>query len=162
LTGSHVRRVLAKKIISVHKHKDLPLGHSDMFFRQVNTRKYSPVTAGTMSENCFWRRKVRTDQRWDEGVGAGGGQLGSTARAQRSLAVASPARVSILPWGRGSKLRGTEVGRSWRSGMVWWWRSLGSPAAGNNRYGGLLEKCPRTQHLLWFGDSIPVSDPPLP
>jgi hypothetical protein len=30
------------------------------------------------------------DKRWDEGVGAGGGQLGSSARARRSLAVASP------------------------------------------------------------------------
>jgi hypothetical protein len=29
------------------------------------------------------------DQRWDEGVGAGGGQLGRSARTRRSLAVAS-------------------------------------------------------------------------
>jgi hypothetical protein len=40
--------------------------------------------------NVFWRRRVRTDRRWDEGVGAGGGQLGSSARARRSLEVASP------------------------------------------------------------------------
>jgi hypothetical protein len=39
----------------------------------------------------FWRRRVRTDQRWDEGVGAGGGQLGSNARARRSLAVTNTA-----------------------------------------------------------------------
>jgi hypothetical protein len=41
-------------------------------------------------------------------------------------------------------------------------RSLGSPAAGKTRYGGFWEKYSRTQHLLWFGDSIHVSDPPLP
>jgi hypothetical protein len=31
-----------KNIISVHRHKDLPLGQSDMFFPQLNTRRYSP------------------------------------------------------------------------------------------------------------------------
>jgi hypothetical protein len=39
--------------------------------------------------NAFWRRKVRTDQRWDEGVGVGGGHLESSASARRSLGVAS-------------------------------------------------------------------------
>jgi hypothetical protein len=60
------------------------------------------------------------------------------------------------------KLRKTEVGRSRRSGTVWRRQSSGSPAAGETWYGGFLEKHSRTQHLLWFGDSIPVSDPPLP
>jgi hypothetical protein len=40
--------------------------------------------------NIFWRRRVRADQRWDEGVGAGGTQPGRSARARRSLAVAIP------------------------------------------------------------------------
>jgi hypothetical protein len=102
------------------------------------------------------------DQRWDEGVGASGGQRGSTARARRSLATASHARVLSLPWGRGMKLRMTEVGRGRRSGTVRRRQSLGSTAAGKTRYGGLLEKYSRTQHLLWLGDSIPMSDPPLP
>jgi hypothetical protein len=73
---------------------------------------------GTMSEEFFGRRRVRTDERWDEGVGAGGGQLGSSARARRSLAAASHARVLSLPWGRGLKLRRTEVGRGRRSGTA--------------------------------------------
>jgi hypothetical protein len=102
------------------------------------------------------------DQRWDEGVGAGGGPLGRSARARRSLAVANPTRVLCLPWGRGLKLRKTEVGRGRRSGTVWRRRSLGSTAAGKTMYGGLLKIYSRTQHLLWFGDSIHVSDPPLP
>jgi hypothetical protein len=42
-----------KNIISVHQHMDLPLGQSDMFFQQLNTYRYSPVTAGTMSADCF-------------------------------------------------------------------------------------------------------------
>ena len=66
----------------------------------------------------FWRGRVRTDQRWDEGVGAGGGELGSNARARRSLAAASHARALSLPWGRGMKLRKTEVGRGRRGGNI--------------------------------------------
>jgi hypothetical protein len=65
--------------------------------------------------NIFWRKRVRTDRRRDEGVGAGGGQLGSSARARRSLAVASRARAIGLLWGRGLMLRMTEVGRTRRS-----------------------------------------------
>jgi hypothetical protein len=61
-----------------------------MFFQRLNTHIYSPVMTGTMYADCFWRRRVRTDQQWDEGVGIGGGQLGSSARARRSLVVASP------------------------------------------------------------------------
>jgi hypothetical protein len=92
--------------------------------------------------NIFWRGRVRTDRRRDEGVGAGGGQLGSRARARRSLAAANPARALGLPWGRGLMLRRTEVGRSRRSGTVWRRRSIGSPAAGKARYGRFLEKFP--------------------
>ena len=33
---------------------DLPLGLSDMFFQQLNTHRYSPVTAGTMSADYFF------------------------------------------------------------------------------------------------------------
>jgi hypothetical protein len=43
-----------KNIISVRQHRDLPLGMSDMFFQHLNTRRYSPVTAGTMSVDCFF------------------------------------------------------------------------------------------------------------
>jgi hypothetical protein len=152
-----------KNIISVHQHWDLPLGKSDMFFQQLNTHRSSPVTAGTMSADCFfWRGRVRTDQRWDEGVGAGGGHLGSSARTRRSLAAASPTRVLSQPWGRGMKLRMKEVCRGRRSGTVRRRRSLRSTAAGKTQYGGLLEKYSRTQHPLWFGDLIPMSDPTLP
>jgi hypothetical protein len=77
-----------KSITSVHQHMDIPLGLSDMFFQRLNTHRYSPVVTGTMSAECFWRRRARTDQRWDKGVGSNGGQRGSNARARRSLAVA--------------------------------------------------------------------------
>jgi hypothetical protein len=95
---------------------------------------------GRRLRNVFWRRRVRTDRRRDEGVGVGGGQLGSSARAWRSPAVASPARALGLPWGRGMMLRMTDVGRRRRSGTIWRRRSLGSPAAGKTRYGGFLGK----------------------
>jgi hypothetical protein len=43
-----------KNIIFVHRHRDLPLGQSDMFFQQLNTHRYSPVAAGTMCADCFF------------------------------------------------------------------------------------------------------------
>jgi hypothetical protein len=113
-----------------------------MSFPRQNTRRYSPDDgAGAAFAKYFWRRRVRTDQRRDEGVGASGGQLGSSARARRSLAVVSHAGAPCLPWGRGLMLRKTEVGRSRRSGTVWRRRSLGSPA-GKARYGGFSEIFP--------------------
>jgi hypothetical protein len=149
-----------KNIVSVHMHMDFPLGQSDMSFPRLNT--LPTKGRGRRLRNVFWRRRVRTDRRRDEGVGASGGQLGSNAGAWRSLAVASPARVLSLPWGRGLMLRRTEVGRSRRSGTVWRRRSLGSSAAGKTRYGGFLGKYSRTHYLLRTGDSIHVFYQPLP
>jgi hypothetical protein len=114
-----------------------------MSFPRLSTRRYPPNDgAGAAFAKIFWRRRVRTDRRRDEGVEAGGGQLGSNARARRSLAVASHARALSLSWGRGLMLRMMEVGRSRRSGTVWRRRSFGSPAAGKTRYGGFVEKFP--------------------
>jgi hypothetical protein len=58
-------------------------------------------------QNVFWRRRVRTDQRLDEGVGTGGGQLGSNARARRSLLVASSASFKHV---LGARLEATQDG----------------------------------------------------
>jgi hypothetical protein len=149
--------------ISVHRHMYLPLGQSDTSFPRLNTRRYSPDEgAGAAFAKIFWRKRVRTDRRRDEGVGAGGGQLGSSAGAWRSLAVANPARVLSLPWGRGLMLRKTEVGRIRRSGTVWRRQSLGSSTAGKTWYGGFLGKYSRTHNLLRIGDSIHVFYQPLP
>jgi hypothetical protein len=38
-------------------------------------------------QECVVARRARTDQRWDEGVGAGGGKPGSNARVLRALDV---------------------------------------------------------------------------
>jgi hypothetical protein len=43
---------------------------------------------GPASVKSFLAIKVRTDQRWLEGVGDGGERPGSTAKARRSLDVA--------------------------------------------------------------------------
>jgi hypothetical protein len=70
-------------------HNDFPLGLSDLSFPRLNTRKYTPDEgAGAAFAKYFWRGRVQTDKRWDESVGACGGQLGSSAKARRSLAVA--------------------------------------------------------------------------
>jgi hypothetical protein len=86
-----------------------PLGQSDVSFLRLNTRIYSPDEgAGAAFAKCFWRRRVRrTYQRWDEGVGTGGGQLGSSARARRSLAVAS---LASFQFPLGARLEATHDG----------------------------------------------------
>jgi hypothetical protein len=63
-------------------------------------------------------RKVRTDQRWDAGVGAGGGKPGSNARVWRSLDVDQ--HVHVEPADRGQHGTNTEEdGRDGRCGEVW-------------------------------------------
>jgi hypothetical protein len=47
--------------------------------------------------NIFWRKGVRTDQRWDAGVRAGDGQPGRSARVWRSLAVVQPYEFRVSP-----------------------------------------------------------------
>jgi hypothetical protein len=127
-------------------------------YSQILSRRWG---GSGVCEVFFWRRRVRTDQRRDEGVETGGGQMGSNARARRSLAVASPARALGFPLGRGLMLRMAEDGRSRRSGTVWRRRSVGSPAAGKARHGGFWKNS-RTHHLLRTGDLIPVFFQPLP
>jgi hypothetical protein len=81
------------------------------------------------------------------------------ARVRRLLAAASLAKPFSLPWGRGPKIRKTEVGRSRRSGTVRRRRSGGSPAAGKTRYGGFSVKYSRTHHLLRIADPWALSVP---
>jgi hypothetical protein len=102
------------------------------------------------------------DQRWDEGVGARCGQLGSDARARRSLAVASP--VSFMS-PMGARLEATQDGGGSQPEER---HDLAAEALRINRrrknpVRGVFGKYSRTQrHLLWRGDSIHVSDQPLP
>jgi hypothetical protein len=44
-------------------------------------------------QKCVVRRRVRADQRWDAGVGVGGGEPGNNARVWRSLDVDKHAYV---------------------------------------------------------------------
>jgi hypothetical protein len=53
LSGSHVRRVL-KSIISVHKHRNPPLGQSDMLSHRLNAHRYSPVLTETTYAEFFF------------------------------------------------------------------------------------------------------------
>jgi hypothetical protein len=93
LSGSHVRRVLEKYNIRTLAHgypaRPVRYGFSATKYSQILSRHGGNGVLGMF----FRRGRVQTDQRWDEGVGAGGGQLGSSARARRSLAPASHARV---------------------------------------------------------------------
>jgi hypothetical protein len=115
-----------------------------------------------MSAERFWRRRVRTDQRWDEGIGAGGGQLGSSAcRARRSLAFDS--HVSFMS-SLGERIEATEDGGGSqpeeRHGLAA--EVLRIIRRRKNPVRGVFRKYSRTQHLLWRGDSILVFDLLLP
>jgi hypothetical protein len=67
-------------------------------------------------------RRVRTDQRWDVGVGARGGKHGSSARVWRSLDVDQP--VDVMPAKRGQQDNNNDVDcRDGRSGEAWRRRS---------------------------------------
>jgi hypothetical protein len=44
-------------------------------------------------------RRVRPDQKWEAGVGVGGGQPGSNAKKGRSLAVYQPCAIRTFPRG---------------------------------------------------------------
>jgi hypothetical protein len=62
-------------------------------------------------------RVVRTDQRWVECVGAGGGKSGSNARVRRSLDVDQ--HVDVDPAERGQHDSNSEEDcRVWRSGEI--------------------------------------------
>jgi hypothetical protein len=160
-SGSHVGRVLENHNIRT-RARGSPAQPFQYVFSSLNTRRYSPNKgAGAASTKCFWRRRVRSAQRWDEGVGAGGGQLGSSAKARRSLAVnslvsfASPqgARLEATQDGGGSQ---PEERHGMGAEVIMIIRRR------KPRYGGFLEKCSRTHHLLRSGDSIHVFYQPLP
>jgi hypothetical protein len=51
---------------------------------------------GGVCELSFWRKGVRTDQRRAAGVGAGGGQPGSSAMARRSLALVETCEIRVF------------------------------------------------------------------
>jgi hypothetical protein len=52
-----------------------------------------------VAKYTFWRKRVRTGQRWDAGVGVGSGLPGSSAKARRSLAIAKPCEFRVSPGG---------------------------------------------------------------
>jgi hypothetical protein len=52
-----------------------------------------------VSQECVVVRRVRPDQRWDTGVGAGDGQPGSGAMEGRSLAINRPRACRVFPGG---------------------------------------------------------------
>jgi hypothetical protein len=60
---------------------------------------------GLVLRQRLMARRVRPDQRWEAGVGAGGGQPGSGARRGRSLAVDQPYASRTFP--RGEARQGT-------------------------------------------------------
>jgi hypothetical protein len=69
-------------------------------------------------QKCVVARGVRTDQRWDAGVGAGGGKPASSARVWRSLDVDE--HVDVEPAERGQHdTRSEEDCSDGRSGEVW-------------------------------------------
>jgi hypothetical protein len=54
----------------------------------------------------FWRKRVRTDQRWDAGIGVGIRQPGRTAKAKRSLVIAKPREFRVSHGGEARRYAG--------------------------------------------------------
>jgi hypothetical protein len=100
VSGSHVRRVLEN-----HNIRTPPLRSPTWPVRCVFfATEYSSDTVlfgevRLVFVKYFVARKVRTDQRWDAGVGTGGGQPGSSAREGRSLHVDRHVDVELIQRG---------------------------------------------------------------
>jgi hypothetical protein len=83
-----------------YRRQDLPSGPSDMLFRGkilMDTTLLWGV--GLVPHERLVARRVRAEQRWDAGVGAGDGQPGSNAKKGRSLAVDQPYASRAFPGG---------------------------------------------------------------
>jgi hypothetical protein len=82
------------------------------------------------------------DERWDAGVGAGGGQPGSIARARCSVAVVQPCEIRVSLGVRlDAKQDGlTEEGHNRRRDTVWRRRSTRSTTVGKTRYKRFSDK----------------------
>jgi hypothetical protein len=50
-----------KNIISVHRHRNLPLGQSEMYFPRLNTRRYSPDDGAGAALAKYFLAKKGTD-----------------------------------------------------------------------------------------------------
>jgi hypothetical protein len=141
---------------------NLPLVQSDIFF--VTKYTHNPPTRGRgrCLRNVFrWRIRVRTDQRWDDGVGVATEKPGSNAMAIRSLAVASygsckspmGARLEATHDGGGSQ----PVERHGLAAEV-----LKIIRRRETMYGGFLENYSRTHHSSRSGDSLDPCVLPTP
>jgi hypothetical protein len=152
-----------KNIISVHRHKDLPHGQSDMSFPRLNTPRYSPDEgAGAAFAKCFlvkmgtdgsakgrgcwrWRRAARKQR------------LGTALASSRQPCESFRSLVGARPYatqdGGGSQ---PEEWHGLAAAVLKITRRRKSPV------GGLLGKHSHTHHLLRTGDSILVFYQPLP
>jgi hypothetical protein len=131
-------------------------------FSRLNIQRYSPDKGeGTVFANIFLRKGVRTDQRWAAGIGASGGQPGSTANARRSLAVVQTYEIRVS---MGVRLGATQDGRGSqpeeRHGLAADVHMIDRRR--KTRYGGFRINNFRTHNLLRSGDSISEFDRPLP
>jgi hypothetical protein len=67
--------------------------------KDYNIHSYLEGVGHALHERLMARR-VRPDERWEAGVGAGGGKPGSSARKGRSLAVDKPYASRSFPGGK--------------------------------------------------------------
>jgi hypothetical protein len=105
---------------------------------------------------------VRTDQRWDAGVGVGAGQRGSTAMARRSLAIVQLFDIRVsLGVGLGAKQDGGGSQPEERHGVAAGVHKVDRRRKKHGTEGFEIDNfC--TQHFFRSGDSISEFDQPLP
>jgi hypothetical protein len=110
----------------------------------------------------FWRKEVRTDQRWAAGVGVGGGQPGSNSKARRSLAVVQPCEIQVsLGVSHGATHDGGRSQPEERHGLAAEVHMIDRPRKKTGTEGFQINDF-RNHHLLKSCDSINEFDQPLP
>jgi hypothetical protein len=146
-----------KNTTSVQHHMDLPLGQSDMFFRDEILIDTLPSTRERCLRNVFLAKKGTDGSTVRRGCWS---RRRTAGKHHHGMALASREFLSLL----GARLMATQDG-GWSQP-----EERHGPAAEvlriirrrKNPVRGVFGKYSRTQHLLWRGDSILVSDPPLP
>jgi hypothetical protein len=152
-----------KKIISVHRHKDLPLGQSDMSSPRLNTRRYSPDEgAGAAFAKCFLAKKGTGGSAEGRGCWSWRRAVGKLRYGMAFASCRKPCDIFKSPLG--ARPDATQDGGGSqpeeRHGMAA--TVLRITRRRKNPVRGVFGKNSRTHHLLRTGDLIPVFYQPPP
>jgi hypothetical protein len=115
-----------KYFLVCYRRQDHPFGPSDMFFQDYILLRHRLIWGGgaCIFMSVFVWLRVRRDQRWVVGIGAGAGKPGRTPRVRRSLNVDHLADVEPAAKGQHNS-SSDDYYRDGRSGEVLKTRYIG-------------------------------------